>query len=288
MSTNVDALDYSVSAPVAGNAVDAVSSVASHRELQSVEEREAEESFQTVLYRDPSDVRTILLLVLAGLAITALMLLLAGLLTYKLVQKPSVLVVDRTQGGDRVVIMDDKTYGLTDSVQFRPDQPGDGDKKTAVRKWSEFRYQIDPDSQIRKRDLERLVRMMWPASAVQMVELVKKTKEWERQSKEKWQTVWTPQVVSISPDDPYKVMVVGIQNITKNINGTVEHDTKQLMFTLKLVTDKRKRHDDNQNTGYMVYDLLDFKELAAPAQATSLIGEGSATAASQPGAAAQN
>src|SRR5215217_802238 len=37
-------------------------------------------------------------------------------------RRPDRIVVDRTAGGDRVVVMNDREYGPTDSVGFSPDE----------------------------------------------------------------------------------------------------------------------------------------------------------------------
>ena len=50
---------------------------------------------------------------------------------------------------------------------------------------------------------------MTPDAAVALVEQVKQTAEWETQRRDVWQAVWKPQVITVSPDDPYKVQVVG-------------------------------------------------------------------------------
>ena len=131
----------------------------------------------------------ILRLALAAILFAMLSLAMAGLLTYKFTQSPSLIVVERTPDGDRVV-GDDQHYQLSGPVQVLADRPGDGDKKYLVTKWAESFFQIDPRT--RREDLSRGLKMMTPDAAVLLVEEVKRSGEWETQRREEWQTVWKP------------------------------------------------------------------------------------------------
>jgi hypothetical protein len=211
-----------------------------------------------VYQRDPNDIRTILRLAIAGILFATLSLALAGLLTYKLTRGASLVVVERTPEGDRVV-GDDRHYTLSGPVQLLPDRPGDGDKKYLVTKWAESFFQIDPRT--RREDLSRGLKMMTPEAAVLLVEEVKRSGEWETQRREEWQTVWKPQSVTISRDDPYKVQVIGRQEITKTVGSIAQHDSRQLVFTVALRPDNAKRTEDNQNTGFRVAGITEMKIL---------------------------
>ena len=194
-------------------------------------DEEQDAIYYPITQRDPNDVRTILRLAVCALGFALLSLALAGLLTYKLTRSPALVVVERTSEGDRVV-GDDRQYTLTGPVQIRPDRPSDGDKKYLAAKWAESFFQIDP--QTRRADIVRGLKMMTPDAAVALVDQVKQSGEWETQRREEWQAVWKPQVITVSRDDPYKVEVVGQQEISKTVGGVVQHTTRQLMFTLAL------------------------------------------------------
>jgi hypothetical protein len=211
-----------------------------------------------VYQRDPNDIRTILRLAIAGIVFAMLSLALAGLLTYKLTRSASLIVVERTPDGDRVV-GDDRNYTLSGSVQVLADRPGDGDKKYLVTKWAESFFQIDPRT--RREDLSRGLKMMTPEAAVLLVEEVKRSGEWETQRRQDWQTVWKPQSVTISRDDPYKIQVIGRQEITKTLGSIAQHDSRQLVFTVALRPDTAKRTEDNQNTGFRVAGITEMKIL---------------------------
>src|ERR1043165_3455147 len=211
-----------------------------------------------ICQRDPNDIRTILQLAVAAILFAMLGLTLAGLLTYKLIRNPSLIVVERAADGDRVV-GDDQHYTLSGPVQVLADRPGDGDKKYLVARWAESFFQIDPRT--RRDDLARGLKMMTPEAAVALVEEVKRSGEWDTQRREEWQTVWKPQSVTLSRDDPYKVQVIGQQEITKTVGSVAQHETRQLVFTVALRPDTAKRTEDNQNTGFRIAGITEIKIL---------------------------
>ncbi len=245
MSTNIEALGLRHRGTV-------------ENECQQVETDAPEPIYFPICQRDPNDIRTILRLAVAAIAFAMLSLVLAGLLTYKLTRSPSLIVVERTPEGDRVV-GDDQHYALSGPVQVLADKPGDGDKKYLVTKWSESFFQVDPRT--RRDDLVRGLKMMTPEAAVALVEEVKRSGEWETQRREEWQTVWKPQSVTISRDDRYKVQVIGQQEVTKTISGVTQHDSRQLVFTVALRPDTAKRTGDNQNTGFRVAGIKEMRIL---------------------------
>src|ERR1044071_6966010 len=223
---------------------------------------EPEPIYFPICQRDPNDIRTILRLAVAVIAFAILSLALAGLLTFKLTRSPSLIVVERTPEGDRVV-GDDQHYALSGPVQVLADKPGDGDKKYLVTKWSESFFQVDPRT--RRDDLVRGLKMMTPEAAVALVEEVKRSGEWETQRREEWQTVWKPQSVTLSRDDPYKVQVIGQQEITKTVGSVAQHESRQLVFTVALRPDTAKRTEDNQNTGFRIAGVTEMKILTPQA-----------------------
>jgi hypothetical protein len=244
MSTTSEALKLSIEPEIAegeGTAIDTQDAI-----------------YFPICQRDPNDIRTILRLAIAAIVFAMLGLALAGLLTYKLTRSPALIVVERTPDGDRVV-GDDQHYTLSGPVQVLADRPGDGDKKYLVTKWAESFFQIDPRT--RREDLSRGLKMMTPEAAVTLVEEVKRSGEWETQRREEWQTVWKPQSVTISRDDPYKVQVIGQQEITKTVGSIAQHDSRQLVFTVALRADTAKRTEDNQNTGFRVAGITEMKIL---------------------------
>ncbi|MGH9898149.1 MAG: hypothetical protein ACRD63_10695 [Pyrinomonadaceae bacterium] len=213
--------------------------------------------------RDQADVRTIMSMAVAGILLVTLLLLLAILLAYKVLSSPPVIVVDRTKEGDRVVSMNGQM--LAGSVSVSKDRPGDGDKKYAANKFATYLYQIDPAT--RSDDLERAIKMMVPAVAVELMKQIKPDLELQRS--ERWQTIWEPQVASIDPIDPYTVRVVGRQHITKIIRNEKQQESRQLAFNLKVVFDSQHRAERNERTGFLIADLRDFQIISDEPEATA-------------------
>ena len=228
------------------------------RNVDGGEVIEQEAIYYPITQRDPNDIRMILRLSLATLCFAAVSLVLAGLLTYRLTRSAELIVVERTAEGDRVV-GDDRHHTLQGSIQMRADAPSDGDKKYLASKWAENFFQIDP--QTRRADIVRGLKLMTPDAAVALVEQVKQSGEWETQRREEWQAIWKPQVVTLSDDDPYKVQLVGKQEIIKTIAGVVKHMSRQLICTLALRADTAKRTEDNQNTGFRVAGIVEMRVL---------------------------
>jgi hypothetical protein len=242
-----------------GNRHDEFNAIAEEMEITSQSNvTDTEAIYYPVVQRDPNDVRTILRLAVSSLVFALLALVLSGLLIYKLTVSPSLIVVERTGEGDRVV-GNDRQFNFAGPVQVQPDKPGDGDKKYAASKWAETFFQIDPRT--RRTDIIRGLKMMTPDAAVALVEQVKQSGEWETQRREEWQTVWKLQVIAVSPDDPYKVELVGQQEINKTVGGAVQRLTRQLIFTLALKADTAKRTEDNQNTGFRIAGIVNMKIL---------------------------
>jgi len=226
----------------------------------------AEETFFPVtIHRDPADVRIILSLAVASICLVALVLLMAGVLVYKLVSAPALVVVERTKDGDRVVSMNGQA--ITNGVSLTTDRPGDEDKRSAAKVFTTSLYQIDPDPKLRSIEVAKALRMMTPEAAKALVEVMKQKQELERQRAESWQAVWNTQVNAVDKDDPYKVNVVGTQEITRVVSGALKQERRQLVFTLKLIADPGRREERNQFTGFLVANILDFQEITEPAPA---------------------
>lgn len=258
MSTNVDVLETLASEPMTG---ETTTSEAFANEMFPDEPSTRGETAPLtasappapVALRDAADVRTILSLTMAGIVLALLTLLMAGVLSYKVLSSPPVIVVDRTKEGDRVVSMDGRM--LAAPVSVSTELPGDGDKKYAANTYASYLYQIDPAT--RSADLERAIKMMVPAAAVELMRQLKPDLELQR--RERWQSTWEPQVTSIDPLDPYTVRVVGRQQITKVVHQEAQQWQRQLAFNLKLVFDSQRRAERNDRTGFLIADLRDFQ-----------------------------
>lgn len=191
-------------------------------------------------------------------------------------RRPDRIVVDRTQGGDRVVTMNGREYGLTDAVEFRPDAPTEGDKKYLVTRYLELLYGNNPDR--RDRQLEQAIRLMTPLNGRRFFNYLRDNRILEQQAAESWQAVWSPQSVTVDANDSFTVRAIGVQRLTRLVNGASVEETRQLNVIVKLSRDQLGRDDRNLRTGYLV-DWFDWNELQRDPQTSTATTNGATSAA---------
>jgi hypothetical protein len=230
---------------------------------------EAEEPSQVTIYRDVRDVRLIRSLSLMALLQAFLLMISFVTIVYLGARPAQQIVIERSSEGDRVIAVNGQAVG--NGVMLGADKPGAGDKQTLAREWTAARYAVDPLT--REKDLEKMFRLMDPRAAKGYSDLLKKQGELERERNERWQAVWKPQVVEIDKVDPYRVNVVGMWEIAKAGKaggGGAESESKQLMFALHLIRDTDQgRAPRNAQTGFLVNDILDYKELPVAASSST-------------------
>ncbi len=213
----------------------------------------------SIVYRDASDVRTILSLTFS-MMIMAVLLVASGVgNVYQYLRRPDRIVVDG--GSGRVLSINDRNYGREDGIEFGPEKLTAQDKVYLTKEFVKAVYQVDPAT--RPRDMEKAFRMMVPDSAVKFSRWIKERGILDQQKAESWQTVWNPMDVSVDKNDPYTVTVIGKQDITKVVGGVRVSETRQLRLTLKLVADSTGRADRNLRSGFLVASL-DYQELNDP------------------------
>jgi len=218
------------------------------------------------VYRSVDDVRILRLVSLAVLAQSLLLIVGVGVIIFLAMRPVQQVVIERTTEGDRVVAINGKPVATGYIVG--EDRPRAGDKKTLAREWAAVRYNIDPLT--REKDIARIYIFMEPTFAKGYAGLMVKRGEFETEAREKRQAVWTPKVVEVDRADPYKVKVIGTWDITKKSDGATgwTREMRQLIFTLQLVEDDRGRAPRNANTGFLIRDILDYREIELPTPAS--------------------
>jgi len=246
------------------NTIELPADLSSTDENEAAQGQAAIKSGIQVLHRDPADVRTIFSLATTGMLLVLLLLISIAFNFYQYVRRPDRIVVDRTSG--RVLQINDRDYGETEAVQLGPDRLTTADKQYITGEFVRALYQVDPAT--RPRDIERALRMMVPDSALKFARYLKQEGVLEKQRAESWQSVWTPQDISVDRADPYTVRVIGKQEITKVIAGATEQETRQLNLTLKLAADPQRRADRNLRSGFLIA-AFDYKELGSDSSQAS-------------------
>ena len=165
-------------------------------------------------------------------------------------RRPDRIVVDRTAGGDRVVVMNNREYGLTDNVAFSQDEPTAGDKKYLVSRFLELYYGNNPD--IRDHQLNEAIQLMVASRGREFFEYLRRNRVLEQQAAESWQAKWTQQQIWVDQSDPFTVHVIGTQHLTRVINQRPVEETHQLNLTVKVARDELGRDDRNRRSGYQI------------------------------------
>jgi hypothetical protein len=165
-------------------------------------------------------------------------------------RRPDRIVVDRTAGGDRVVVMNDREYGLTDNVGFSPDEPTAGDKKYLVSRFLDLYYGNNPD--VRDSQLNEAIQLMVASRGREFFEYLRRNRVLEQQAAESWQASWTQQQIWVDQSDPFTVHVIGTQALTRVINQRPVEETHQLNLTVKVARDELGRDDRNRRSGYQI------------------------------------
>ena len=181
-------------------------------------------------------------------------------------RKPDTLVVDRTAGGERVVMLDNREYGLSDGVELRRDRLTDGDKKYLATHFLELYYGNNPDR--RDRQLNEAIGLMVAGRGREMFNYLKQNRILEQQAAESWQAVWTPQQTNVDAADPFTVRIIGVQRLTRIVSQRPVEENHQLNLTVKLAKDELGRADRNQRTGYQI-TWFGWEELPSSAQGSS-------------------
>ncbi len=212
-----------------------------------------------------------------GLCVVIILVQAAFNLTLYL-RRPDRIVVDRTAGGDRVVVMNNREYGLTDSVAFSPDEPSAGDKKYLVAQFLNLYYGNNPD--IRDRQLNEAIGLMVASRGRELFEYLRRNRVLEQQSSESWQARWTQQQIWIDQSDPFTVRVIGTQNLTRIVDQRPVEETHQLNLTVRLARDELGRDERNKRTGYQItwfgWDELQIAPAAPQSQTAAPGGNGDA------------
>ena len=198
--------------------------------------------------RDPRDVHTIGMLALGGLVLTGAFSVSVLLNLWQFWRVPDRIVVDRTSG--RVIEINDRQYGMTDAVQMEPDALRDDDKRYLAGEFARGLHAIDPTT--RTKDLERTLKLMAPATAMEYVRHVREQGTLRAQKDESWQATWTLQDVQIDASDPFVVRIIGRQELTRIVDGGAVKESHQYSLQLKLVADPRGRADRNLRSGFLV------------------------------------
>ena len=207
-------------------------------------------SGEPTITRDPDDVLTISSLLRAvGFLLVLLAVSLASNV-YLSVRRADRIVVDKSSG--RVVEMNNRDYGATETVSISPDRPDERDKKYLVKEFLKSLYEVEQTT--RENEINKLLRMMDADLSLSFAGRLKQNGLLAAEKAESVNSSWELQDLTVDESDPYVLRAIGIRRIRRKGNGQDVQETVQLKckFLLKDSPASPARNDNNLRTGFTI------------------------------------
>jgi len=204
----------------------------------------------TYLTRDPDDIVTITsLLKILGVLLFALVL--SGCVNMFLIfRKADRIVVDKSSG--RVVELNNRDYGSTETVSIAPDALTATDKKYLVKEFLTALYEVEQTT--REAQVNKLLRMLDPDLSMAMATRLKQNGVLAAEKTESVNSSWELQDLSVDESDPYILRAIGTRKIRRKASGQDVEESVQLKckFLLKDSPSAPIRNDNNLRTGFTI------------------------------------
>jgi hypothetical protein len=207
-------------------------------------------SEDTHISRDPDDALTISSLLRAVWVLLAILTVSFGLNVFLSARKADRIVVDKTSG--RVVELNNRDYGATETVEIAPDRPNDTDKKYLVKEFLKSLYEVEQTT--RESQVNKLLRMLDPDLSLSFAARLKQNGLLAAEKAESVNSSWELQDLSVDERDPYILRAIGIRKIRRKANGQDTQESLQLKikFLLKDSPASPSRNDNNLRTGFTI------------------------------------
>jgi hypothetical protein len=199
---------------------------------------------------DPEDVLTIFSLLRAVSALVILLAISIGTNVFLAVRKADRIIVDKSSG--RVVELNNRDYGATETVEIAPDKPNDTDKKYLVKVFLKSLYEVEQTT--RESEINKLLRMLDPDLSLSFAARLKQNGLLAAEKAESVNSSWELQDLSVDERDPYILRAIGVRKIRRQANGQDVEETLQLKikFLLKDSPASPARNDNNLRTGFTI------------------------------------
>ena len=200
--------------------------------------------------RDPDDALTISSLLRAVWVLLAVLAISFGLNVFLAVRKADRIVVDKTSG--RVVELNNRDYGATETVEIMPDRPADTDKKYLVKEFLKSLYEVEQTT--RESEVNKLLRMLDADLSLLLATRLKQNGILAAEKAESVNSSWELQDLSVDERDPYILRAIGVRRIRRKAGGQDVEETLQLKckFLLKDSPQSPARNDNNLRTGFTI------------------------------------
>lgn len=204
----------------------------------------------TYLTRDPDDIVTISTLFKILWVILFALVLSAGVNMFLIFRKADRIVVDRSSG--RVVELNNRDYGSTESISISPDNPTATDKKYLVKEFLTSLYEVEQST--REAQVNKLLRMLDPDLSMAMAKRLKENGVLAAEKTESVNSSWELQDLTVDERDPYILRAIGIRKIRRKSAGQDVEESLQLKckFLLKDTPSTPVRNDNNLRTGFTI------------------------------------
>lgn len=230
----------------------------------------------TYLTRDPDDILTISSL-LKVVALLLFAVLLGGAINVFLVfRKADRIIVDRSTG--RVVELNNRDYGSTETVSLAPDTPTGTDKKYLVKEFLTALYEVEQST--REAQVNKLLRMLDPDLSMAMASRLSQNGVLATEKSESVNSSWELQDLTVDESDPYILRAIGTRKIRRKAAGQDLEESVQLKckFLLKDSPSTPVRNDNNLRTGFTILRFRVEPVNGKTVSTISLIGDTEETA----------
>lgn len=206
--------------------------------------------FPLYLTRDPEDVVTISSLFKALWVLLIVLALSVGINIFLSLRKADRIVVDKSSG--RVVELNNRDYGSTETVSISPDTPTSTDKKYLVKEFLTALYEVEQST--REAQVNKLLRMLDPDLSIAMAGRLKQNGVLAAEKAESVNSAWELQDLTVDESDPYVLRAIGVRKIRRKAAGQDVEEWVQLKakFLLKDTPSSPVRNDNNLRTGFTI------------------------------------
>ncbi len=200
--------------------------------------------------RDAEDVLTISSLLRAVSALVVLLTVSIGTNVFLAVRKADRIIVDKSSG--RVVELNNRDYGMTETIEIAPDRPNETDKKYLVKEFLKSLYEVEQTT--REAEINKLLRMLDPDLSLSFAAKLKQNGLLATEKTESVNSTWELQDLSVDERDPYILRAIGVRKIRRKANGQDVEESLQLKckFLLKDSPNSPARNDNNLRTGFTI------------------------------------
>ena len=159
------------------------------------------------LTRDPEDIVTISSLFKAVWVLLIILALSIGINIFLSLRKADRIVVDKSSG--RVIELNNRDYGSTETVSISPDTPTSTDKKYLVREFLTALYEVEQST--RESQVNKLLRMLDPDLSIAMATRLKQNGVLAAEKAESVNSSWELQDLTVDENDPFILRAMGVR-----------------------------------------------------------------------------